>query len=105
MRLNHKRSINQAEIKAIEQCAKLTADKNISNKNILIYSDSKSALESLNIGYIFSITTKQCIIKLNELAIRANKTTLCWAPSHQVEGVEYDICHISVITNVNRKLL
>ena len=59
------------------------ADKNVKCRNIIIYSDSKSALESLNRGYIYSTINKDCILKLNELAIESNKVTLCWVPSHQ----------------------
>ena len=83
VRLNDNCPINQAEIKAIEHCAKLTVDKNIKNENIIIYSDSKSALESINRGYINSVTIKECILQLNELSKQSNKITLCWVPSHQ----------------------
>ena len=70
-------------MKAIECCANFMADKKIRNKNIINYSDSKAAIESINKGYINSIMTKMCIIRLNELAEKSNKITLCWVPSHQ----------------------
>ena len=40
----------KAEIKEIEQCAQLSADKSHECRNIMTYSDSKSALESHNRG-------------------------------------------------------
>ena len=83
IRLNDNCSISQAEMKAIERCANIMVDKKIRNKNVIIYSDSKAALEAINKGYINSITIKDCILKLNKLAKESNKITLCWVPSHQ----------------------
>ena len=60
--------INQAEIKAIECGVNRLTIRNVNNKNIILYTDSQSALESINRGYINSVTMKDCILWLNELA-------------------------------------
>lgn len=81
-------TVHQAELFAIDKCAKECLKRSLLDQNIFILSDSQSALKSLG-GYVFSSKTAwNCLQSLQELGAQ-NKVKLLWVPSHlDIEGNE-----------------
>ena len=80
LRLNDKSTITQAEIKAIELAAEILIKRDIKKSNILIYTDSKRSISTLDRGYTNTKTALECIKKLNELRKSNNLVKVCWVP-------------------------
>jgi ribonuclease HI len=74
-------SVFQAELLAINECAEINLRKNTNKRNIHIYSDSKSALQSLNSNIISSKTVNTTVKNLKNLC-KKNTVTLKWIPAH-----------------------
>ena len=70
-------TVYQAEILALSKCIETMLEKQIKDKNIVICSDSKSALLTLKKDCIQSKIAHDCSLKLNKLA-KDNKITLMW---------------------------
>lgn len=85
-RLSGNANIIQAELKAVERCAREILSKNLENQDIFILSDCLEAIKSLRNPYVRSNTTKQCKIELNKIS-KNNNVLVGWVPSHSgVEG-------------------
>ena len=81
-------SIFQAEVYAIDRCVQLNLDRNYTNCNIAIMSDSRAAIMALDSHVISSRLVWECLLKLKQLSER-NRVQLCWIPSHiGIEGNE-----------------
>lgn len=79
-------NIFQAEVHAIELCARLCLRRgDLSRQHIYIISDSQAALQALESFVITSALVLDCLQILKELAKR-HKVTLMWVPGH--EGIE-----------------
>ncbi len=74
-------TVFQAEIEAIKQCAINLSDKNYTSRNIIIASDSKSALQALNNYKVTSFQIWACIQVLNLIG-KKNEVQLLWVPGH-----------------------
>lgn len=74
-------SIFQAEVFAIELCARFNIEKNYRGAHIAIMSDSQAAIKALSSCTISSKLVWNCIEKLNELG-EGNHVSLCWVPGH-----------------------
>jgi ribonuclease HI len=74
-------SVFQAELYAINTCAKICKDLGIKNKTLNIYCDSEAALEALLNTEINSHTVLECIQILNTVG-SDNNVMLTWVPSH-----------------------
>ena len=74
-------SVYQTELHAIHKATVFCISKNITNKDIKFYSDSRSSLEALRKKFITSSQLKQNIDKLNQLA-SGNRVTLRWVKAH-----------------------
>lgn len=84
--LGNSPNIFQAEVHAIEICARLCQRRSdLRRKHIYIISDSQSALQALESFMITSALVLECLTILKELAKR-NRVTLMWVPGH--EGIE-----------------
>ena len=75
-------TVFQAELHAIEICARLNLSKGIKGARIYIFSDSQAALKALSSNLVDSISVKSCYDALQSLA-RLNKVKLGWVPGHQ----------------------
>jgi ribonuclease HI len=75
-------TIFQAEIHAIELCAKHCMKRRIRGANILIISDSQASLKALNSYYIESKLVWECLSSIKLLATQ-NRVTLMWVPGHE----------------------
>ena len=81
-------TIFQAEMLAIISCVEKLLEEKVNNVNILICSDSQAVLKALKKDSCKSSLTRDCFVKLNELA-NTNKVVLCWIPGHcGLEGNE-----------------
>jgi hypothetical protein len=113
-RLSDYCNIYQAETIAIKECANTCIDLGLLRKHIIILTDSRSTLMSLNKGQSNSKTVNECITSLNELS-RHNSVKLGWCPSHnEVTGNELadklakegtKLERIDIITPAGEKLL
>ena len=87
--LHNHNSVYQAEAHAITQSAKLMINKEITNRDIEIYSDSQAVLKSLQKTKIKSRCIKDCSDTLKNLVNKQNTITLKWIPGHRgFEGNE-----------------
>ena len=81
-------TVFQAEMLAILTCVEKLLDEKAKELRILICSDSQAVLKALLKDSLNSSLTRDCCIKLNELA-NQNKVVLCWIPGHcGIEGNE-----------------
>lgn len=82
-------SIFQAEVHAIEVCARRCLQRgDVSRKDIIIMSDSQAALRALESFEMGSKLVLECSETLNKVAERCT-VTLVWVPGHQgIEGNE-----------------
>ena len=81
-------SIFQAEIHAIELCAKIGLTRGLNSAKIYIISDSQAAVKALESHTIESRLVWDCLAALKQLAT-TNRVTLMWAPGHTgTEGNE-----------------
>lgn len=88
IRLSDWSTVMQAEITAIEMCAKISLERGIKGKEIFIHSDSQAALKALKKNIINSKTVENCAKQLNNLA-KHNFVTINWVPGHKgIEGNE-----------------
>lgn len=88
IRLNDDATIAQAELIAIDQCARYCNINRIRNKNIIIYSDSQAAIKALKKKTIQSRTVKRVNQNLNSTAAH-NNVYLVWCPGHSgIKGNE-----------------
>lgn len=81
-------TIFQAEVHAIELCARMLIERQTTHKTIKIFSDSQAALKALDSSLFISRTVWSCREKLNDLGTH-NSVTLVWIPGHTgLEGNE-----------------
>ena len=81
-------SIFQAEILAIERCARTITNNNSRNKNITILTDSQAALKALKGYTVNHKCVLSCIETLNTLGLE-KRITIGWIPGHTgVQGNE-----------------
>lgn len=79
-------NITKAELLAIEECAKDIDIKRINDKDIVIASDSVTALRALDSISIGSKSVKSCMESLNKIGTN-NRLQLIWSPAHSnIEG-------------------
>ena len=74
-------TVFQAEVMAVSKAASYLLDKDYSNETIIIYCDSKSALQAVDSCKIRSLTTLQAVSLLNRLGA-SNDLHLKWIPAH-----------------------
>jgi ribonuclease HI len=75
-------TVFQAEIVAIEQCAREIIRRSYEDKTIVIYSDSQAAIRALSSCKISSKLVRDCVIALEEVGA-SNKLTIAWVPGHE----------------------
>lgn len=81
-------TVFQAEVHAIELCARENMLRNLKHKKIYIMSDSQAALKALQSRQIKSKLVWDCIQILNKLST-TNKVSIQWVPGHSgIEGNE-----------------
>lgn len=81
-------TVFQAEVYAIEECARFNLDRGYRNQEIAILSDSQAAIKALSSNVISSKLVRDCRHRLNELGT-GNRVTLYWVPGHMgVDGNE-----------------
>ena len=74
-------TVFQAELHAVHRVVEYLLHYNMQDADIVIYSDSKSVLQSLTKGNTNSSLIMECYQDLNKLGSR-NKLTLHWIPAH-----------------------
>lgn len=79
--LNNSSSVFQAEIFAIDQCAKECLKMGCNVDSVCIYSDSQAALRALDSYATKSKTVLNCLKSIEELSAN-RKVTLKWIPAH-----------------------
>ena len=79
--LNHKNSVFQAEIYAIQKACEDMLEKKIEEKQITIHIDSQAAIRALDKYITKSKTVKEAKIQLNKLS-KKNEVKLSWIPAH-----------------------
>lgn len=75
-------TVFQTELHAISALCYSEPLKSLSDNNIYICTDSRSAIDAVSSPYVRSRTVRKCKIGLNELGI-SNKVTLIWVPGHK----------------------
>lgn len=96
-------TVFQAETCAIIHCCRYLLHQDISNRNIRIYSDSKSVILALNAYTFKSKIVYECKQLLNELS-KENQITIIWVPGHSgIAGNEQ--ADILAKLGASRKLL
>jgi ribonuclease HI len=80
--LGNECTIFQAEVFAIESCARECINQKIKNKQIAIMSDSQAAIKAIDNYKITSKTVWSCLQVLLELA-KTNKIKILWVPGHK----------------------
>lgn len=81
-------TVFQAEVMAIKEVATVLSDNDVLDRDIVICSDSQSALKSLESTDTSSMLVDECRGRLNALAAR-NSLTLQWVRGHSgIEGNE-----------------
>lgn len=81
IRISDHCNIFQAEMVAVNECAKICLEKEKINSDIVILTDNQSVVKSLSDLFIRSSTTLNCITTLNRLGLD-NRVTIAWVPSH-----------------------
>ena len=74
-------SVFQAEICAIDQCARHLTNVGVGAQSITIYSDSQSAINALSATTINTKTVRDCHHSLQTLAV-SNDVRIVWTPGH-----------------------
>ncbi|XP_060516851.1 uncharacterized protein LOC132696179 [Cylas formicarius] len=74
-------TVFQAEITALEHCAREIKARKIRNKSLAIYTDSQATIKALQSNKITSKLVLDCHKALNEITSQ-NKVTLSWVPGH-----------------------
>lgn len=74
-------SVFQAEISGLIYCAAVCQNKNLRNKGIKIFCDSKAALFATNASKVESKPVLECVNALNQIGA-SNDLELIWIPSH-----------------------
>lgn len=81
-------TVFQAEIQAINICARINIEKGQKGAHISIFSDSQAALLALSSWSFSSKLSLECFDTLQKLSMR-NRVTLFWIPGHRgLEGNE-----------------
>ena len=81
-------TVFQAEVIAISRAAEALINKNIANKNIIVFSDSQAAIKALDNYWCTSVLVDEGWRNLQRLAAN-NEVTICWVPGHSgIEGNE-----------------
>jgi hypothetical protein len=81
-------TITQTEIIAIKECALECLRHGLKGTEVIILSDSLSALRAIDSFQIFTKIVDECVKTLNKLGA-TNRVTIAWVPSHSgVEGNE-----------------
>ncbi|XP_060521342.1 uncharacterized protein LOC132698988 [Cylas formicarius] len=75
-------TVFQAEITALEHCAREIKTRKIRNKSIAIYTDSQAAIKAPQSNKITSKLVLDCHKALNEIASQS-KVTLSWVQGHE----------------------
>lgn len=83
--LEKKNSVFQAEVHAIQRCAKYIVQQEFVNKQIVICSDSMAAIKSINAYSTTSKVVKEAKTELKKLC-NDNNVNIRWIPAH--EGYE-----------------
>jgi ribonuclease HI len=81
IKLEDHNTVFQAEVFAIQKCAKYIQSREIKEKQIVIHSDSKSALMAINSNIITSTLVSQTVKELQKLSL-TNEVVLKWIPAH-----------------------
>jgi ribonuclease HI len=79
--LGPKCTIAQAELTALTHCAITALELDVKDKNIVMCTDSKSVLNSINNPLTVSKLVKDCKFFLN-LLCAANRVSVMWVPGH-----------------------
>lgn len=74
-------TVYQSEILATLESSERLLSKNLTNKKILIYSDSESSIKALSSYKISSKLVNQCMTTLENLS-EHNDVSLIWVPGH-----------------------
>jgi len=90
LRTNHRESYSleelatvfQAEVLAVLECANTLTLVKATNRNILICSDSRAAINALAKTTTESSVVWDCMLTLNRLG-ESNRITVVWVPGHQ----------------------
>ncbi|KAJ8914040.1 hypothetical protein NQ315_017559 [Exocentrus adspersus] len=75
-------TVFQAEVAAIQGCAREIIRQGAARQSIAIYSDSQAALKAIGSMQVCSRLVWDCVKALQELGSR-NKLTLAWVPGHK----------------------
>ncbi|KAJ8919261.1 hypothetical protein NQ315_003844 [Exocentrus adspersus] len=75
-------TVFQAEVAAIQGCAREIIGQGAARQSIAIYSDSQAALKAIGSMQVCSRLVWDCVKALQELGSR-NKLTLAWVPGHK----------------------
>ncbi|KAJ8914932.1 hypothetical protein NQ315_016086 [Exocentrus adspersus] len=75
-------TVFQAEVAAIQGCAREIIRQWAARQSIAIYSDSQAALKAIGSMQVCSTLVWDCVEALQELGSR-NKLTLAWVPGHK----------------------
>ena len=81
IRLHEFNTVFQAELLAIECCAKAIQTRGVRNETIWICSDSQASLKALDSGLVHSRVVLDTMRLLDEIA-EVNRLTLTWIPGH-----------------------
>jgi hypothetical protein len=71
----------QAETIAIKLCAEEMLQREITNRNIFVFSDSQAALMAIAKSTVSNKTVKECIDSLNRIG-EHNNLVISWVPGH-----------------------
>ncbi|XP_054287676.1 uncharacterized protein LOC129003409 [Macrosteles quadrilineatus] len=74
-------TVFQAEVMAIEHCARLQLDKGLKRRGVLILSDSQAALKAIDACVVESKVVQSCRNTLKALS-EHNRIQLAWIPGH-----------------------
>jgi ribonuclease HI len=80
-RLSDHGTVMQAEMTGIKLCVDELIERNIMQKQIIIWSDSQAAIKAIENNILTSKTTRDCVDKLNILGMN-NFVTIGWIPGH-----------------------
>jgi ribonuclease HI len=82
LKLPNNTSVINAELLAIKSALQFLATTDITNTSIVIFTDSQSAIHSINYNQYLYRTTETDIQDLNTYITSTNKLTIAWIPSH-----------------------